>query len=163
MPVDPAEFRRIMGQFATGVTVVTTRHGDSLHGMTVNAFCSLSLQPILVVVCIDKRARSHDLIVASGAFAVSILAHDQQTLSDRFAGRHGPELDDDRFRGVAFRSEATGAPILEHTLAWLDCRLRHSTDGGDHTIFVGEVAEAGASDGEPLCFFRGQYARVAPL
>jgi len=145
-----------MGRFATGVTLITTRLRGELHGMTANAVTSLSLDPMLVLVCVDKTADTHDILSKAGVFAVNILNKDQADISNRFAkkefdGAHGL---DDLPHGFA----ATGAPIIEGALAYLDCRTITEHHGGDHTIFIGEVAAAGElSDSAPLVFYRGKY------
>jgi flavin reductase (DIM6/NTAB) family NADH-FMN oxidoreductase RutF len=152
------EFRRAMGRFPTGVTVVTTRLGDDLHGMTANAVTSLSLDPMLVLVCIDKAADTHDILAQAGVFAVNILNRTQADLSDRFAkkefdGAHG--LDE-----VPHGFAVTGSPIIEGAIAYLDCRTAMEHHGGDHTIFIGEVVEAKElSDDAPLVFYRGNYGQ----
>ncbi len=152
------DFRRAMSRFATGVTLITTRVGDELHGMTANAVTSLSLDPMLVLVCVDKTADTHDILAKAGVFAVNILNKEQAEVSNRFAkkefdGAHGL---DDLPHGFA----VTGAPIIEGALAYLDCRTVTEHHGGDHTIFIGEVAEARElSDEEPLVFYRGKYGR----
>ena len=154
---DPrVEFRRAMGRFATGVTVITTRLGDDLHGMTANAVTSLSLEPMMVLVCVDKAADTHDILSKAGVFAVNILNREQAELSDRFArkefdGAHGLEK-------VPHTFAVTGSPIIDGALAYLDCRTAMEHHGGDHTIFIGEVVEARElSEGEPLVFYRGKY------
>jgi len=153
------DFRRVMGQFATGVTVVTTRLGDELHGMTANAVAALSLEPLLVLVCVDKAADSHDILARSGTFAVNILSHEQAELSTRFADKDTEVAH--RLDEVPHRFAATGSPILEGCLAYLDCRVVAQYPGGDHTIFVGQVEDAGAvEDGAPLIFHRGRYLRL---
>jgi flavin reductase (DIM6/NTAB) family NADH-FMN oxidoreductase RutF len=150
------EFRRAMGRFTTGVTLITTRLGDEFHGMTANAVTSLSLDPMLVLVCVDKTADTHDILSKAGVFAVNILNKAQAEISNRFAkkefdGAHGL---DDLPHGFAL----TGAPIIEGALAYLDCRTITEHHGGDHTIFIGEVVEARElSEGEPLVFYRGKY------
>ncbi len=162
--VEPADlertFRRVMGRFASGVTVVTMAHNGELRGITVSAFCLVSFKPPLVLVCIDRLAQSHELIEASQAFAVSILSDRHEFLSERFASR--APLVDEAFTGVPYRVAVTGAPILDGCLGWLDCRLWASYGGGDHTIFVGEVVAAGlGEEREPLLYFRHQYRRLA--
>jgi flavin reductase (DIM6/NTAB) family NADH-FMN oxidoreductase RutF len=153
------DFRRAMGRFATGVTIVTTRLGEDLHGMTANAVTSLSLEPLLVLVCVDKTADTHDILSKAGVFAVNILNKDQSTISDRFAkkefdGAHGLE-------DLPHTFAVTGAPIIDGALAYLDCRTVTEHHGGDHTIFIGEVVEAKeVSDEEPLVFYRGKYGRL---
>ena len=156
MPVDNDEFRTTLSRFASGVTIVTTRDTDGHpYGMTVSAFCSLSLEPPLVLICIDKKAFSHQALEHSGAFAVNILAEDQELTSRRFAS---PESD--RFEGIAYRTGIADVPVLEHSLASLECRLTQTHDGGDHTIFVGAVEAVTFHDGTPLVYFKGGYARL---
>lgn len=159
MAIEDAEFRRVLGHFATGVAVVAARDGDgSPHGLTANALASVSLEPLLVLVCVEHTADTHDVIVAAESFAISILREDGEALARRFANYDSAV----KFRGVPHREAVTGAPILEEALAWVDCRLWASYDGGDHTIFVGEVVDAWAEDGPPLVYFRGGYGRVGP-
>jgi len=149
-----------MGQFATGVTIVTTRLGDHLHGRTANAFTSVSLEPLLVLVCLDKKGDTHDLVQKSGIYAVNILSEEQEELSRLFA-RKDPDSSH-RLDSVPHRYAATGAPIIEGCLAYLDCRVVDAVDAGDHTIFLGKVEEAAVNaDGRPLLFFRGRYCRLA--
>ena len=159
MTADPAEFRRVLGHFVTGVTVLTTRdRDDQPAGLTANAFASLSLEPPLVLVCIDRTSNTHELIVGAGFFAVNVLSDGQERISRRFA----EEEIDPRFEGVAWRNEVTRAPVLDDVLAWVDCRVHATFDGGDHTIFVGEVLAADAREGVPLLFYRGGYGRLSP-
>ncbi len=160
MPPAKDEFRRVMGQFATGVTVVTTRLGDELHGMTANAVTSVSLEPLLVLVCIDKAADTHDILSQAGVFALSILSLDQEALSNHFAKKETEGAH--RLNGLPLRFAATGCPILEGCLAYLDCRVVAQYPGGDHTVFVGEVLEAEElAEAGPLIFFQGRYAELA--
>lgn len=152
-------FKEAMSQFATGVTIVTTRDGEEIHGLTANAVSSVSLDPLLVLVCVEKTLYSHELMHQSGVFAVNILNVNQRTLAERFAGLI-PDVED-RFAGVSYISADTGSPILADTLAWLDCRVWASYDGGDHTIFVGEVIAADVPDEhEPLLYCRRNWARL---
>jgi flavin reductase (DIM6/NTAB) family NADH-FMN oxidoreductase RutF len=158
--VDTSEFRRVMGHFPTGVVVVTSRQPDGqLCGLTVNAFCSVSLQPALVLVCIDGEADSHDCIRETGVFAVSVLDERKgELLSRRFAG----DRVEDKFAGVAYREEVTGAPVLDASIAWLDCHVVQAIPAGDHTVFLGEVVAADAQEGQPLVYYRGGYGRFIP-
>jgi flavin reductase (DIM6/NTAB) family NADH-FMN oxidoreductase RutF len=159
--IDTSDFRRVVGHFATGVTVVTSVRPDARPcGLTASAVCSLSLEPTLVLVCVEKRAVSHRCIEESGVFAVNVLAGDGrgETLARRFAEAEV----DEKFTGVAFRAEHTGAPVLEGALAWLDCRVHERCSGGDHTVFIGEVLAADACEGAPLLYYRGGYGRFAP-
>src|SRR5437762_8678417 len=155
---DIPTFRRVVGRFATGVVVVTTRADEGLHGLTANAFCSVSLDPLLVLVCVDKLARGHERLEQAGAFAISVLSDGQEFLAERFAGR--APLVNARFDGVGYRQAATGAPILERSCAWLDCRLWATYDGGDHSIFVGRIVAAGDDPAAaPLLFHESRYKR----
>ena len=160
MPPDKDEFRRIMGRFATGVTIVTSRLGDDLHGMTANALTSVSLEPPLVLVCVDRSADSHDIIERSGIFAVNILARGQEALSISFAVKDRAAAH--RLVDVPHHTRSTGAPIIDGSLAYLDCRVVGRYPGGDHTIFMGEVVGAGSLDDEaPLIFYQGRYLGIA--
>lgn len=160
MSINTDLFRQLMSQFATGVTIVTTRAGEETHGLTANSFCSVSLAPPLVLVCVDKKAQSDALIKKSRNFAVNILAAAQETLSRRFATNNLSAAE--RFAGIEFRREITGAPILQASLAWMDCRLFAAYPGGDHTIFVGEVVALGRHKANaPLLYFRSRYRKLA--
>lgn len=158
--IDGSEFRRVLGHFATGVAIVTSRHADGRPcGLTVNAACSVSLEPTLVLVCIERSADSHGCIEAAGYYAINVLDERRgETLSRRFATWGAG----DKFRGVAYHEEATGAPVLEDALAWVDCRVVAAYPGGDHTIFLGEVLAADAREGTPLVYYRGGYGRFLP-
>ena len=153
--VEESRFREVMSRLVTGVTLVTGRLDGSVHGLTVNAVSSVSLAPPLVLVCLDRNGKSHDPIIASGAFAVSVLASDQVELALRFSRGTLRE----RFNGVEFRAGASGSPVLPDALAWLDCSIRAVHTAGDHSIMVGEVLGCGAGDGDPLVFFRSEYGR----
>ena len=157
MAIEPNELRRVMGHFATGVTVITTmRSSGELHGFTANAFTSVSLVPPLALVCVDKKAESYPCFAESKIFTVNVLAHDQETLSRKFAVSGG-----NKFEGVSYRIGANGAPILDGVLAYLECKVTAAIDGGDHTIYVGEVEQAEtAHEGKPLLFFRGGYREI---
>lgn len=146
-----------MGHFVTGVVVVATRvpGREEPCGLTASSVAAVSLEPPLVLVCVDKGAESHDCIVESGFFSINILAAGQEKVSRRFASWEQIE----KFSGLGYRTESTGAPILEESLAWLDCRVWASYPGGDHTIFVGEVLAADAVDEAPLLYYRGGYGR----
>ncbi len=149
-----------MGHFATGVAVVTGRRQDGTPcGLTVNAFCSVSHDPTLVLVCIEHAALSHACILEAGIFVVNVL--DQQK-GESLARRFSTWGVDDKFRGVAYREEWSGAPVLADALAWLDCRVSDTFSGGDHTIVVGEVIAADAREGTPLVYYRGGYGRFIP-
>jgi flavin reductase (DIM6/NTAB) family NADH-FMN oxidoreductase RutF len=159
MSIGAAEFRRVLGHYATGVTVVSSVDGDgTVWGLTANAVSSVSLDPPLVLICIDREADTHRAIEASDAFAISVLDEDGERLARRFAD--APV--ETKFEGIAYREEVTGAPVLDDALAWVDCRLWATYDGGDHSIFVGEVVAADAREGPPLLYFRGGYGRLSP-
>lgn len=140
MAVDVATFRDVLGQWPSGVTVVTTLAEGTWHGMTASSFSSVSAEPPLVSVCLLKKLYTHELFQTSGVFGVNILAKDQTEIGKRFAGMN-PEITD-RFEGLDVKTAETGVPLLGQAVAWLDCRVLHRYDGGDHTIFVGEVVAA---------------------
>lgn len=159
MPIPIDQFKHVMRQWASGVTIVTMRSGDWLHGLTVSGFLSVSPEPPLVLVSIGQELQSHAVMKKSGAFAVNFLGEDQRDLSDRFAGRLG---DVERFENVPHRTEATGAPILDECLAWLDCRVVASHAVGDHTLYIGEVVAAGVREhARPLLYWNADYRSVA--
>lgn len=156
MSLEPAEFRRALGHFATGVTVITTQHQNQLHGTTISSFCSLSLDPPLVLVCIDHQATLHDLVIASGTFGVNILAEHGENTSRHFA-RRVP----DKFSEISYRLGQLAVPLLEDALATLECRVVACHPGGDHSIFIGEVVTVNAqAHADPLLFFRSKYSRL---
>lgn len=160
MPIEAAEFRRILGHWSTGVAVVTARGPDGRRcGLTANAFCSLSLDPPLVLVCVERSAATHECIRAAGAFGISVLGADDERIARRFASDEDGEH---KFEGIAWHTELTGAPLLDEAVAWVDCTLAAEHAGGDHTIFVGAVAAGDAQDGEPLLYYRGGYRRAGP-
>ncbi len=152
MPVDEARFRQAMGHFASGVTVVTTQHDERLYGMTISSFSSLSLDPPLVLICVDTSIITHDAIRDAGQFVVNVLEQRQEHLSRRFASR---ELD--KFVGVAWRSGLLGLPVLEGVLTAIECRLHSVLPGGDHSIFIGEVINVEIGVGAPLLYYRRGY------
>jgi flavin reductase (DIM6/NTAB) family NADH-FMN oxidoreductase RutF len=156
-PVTPDRFRAALGRFASGVTVVTvkTTEGDT-HGMTANAFCSVSLHPPLVLVCVDHLAETYLHLRERGQFGVSVLKEEQEALSEFFAD---PERNPDAaYRlGIEYRAMKSGIPVLKDALANLDCAVVGAHSAGDHTIFVGEVKELTLGEGTPLLYFRGRY------
>jgi len=156
VPADADVFKRVMRRWASAVTIVTTRVEDEVRGLTVSGFAGISLEPPLVMVSIGHNQNSHSWVRDGGCFAVNFLRHDQAALSDRFAGRSGDVAE--RFDGVAYRQEASGAPILEDCLAWFDCRVAAAHVVGDHTIFVGEVlAGEVVSEAAPLLYYDWAY------
>ena len=159
MTLTPSEFRKAMGCFATGVTVITVDQDGEVHGMTANAFTSVSLDPELVLVCVDHRARTHAHLHARKRFGINVLRSDQQAISEYYARstethQHAEEA------GATFDCTAHGTPVLHGALAYLECRLHSTQQAGDHTIFVAEVEDVVVREGEPLLFFRGQYRQM---
>ncbi|HLG71127.1 MAG TPA: flavin reductase family protein [Chloroflexota bacterium] len=156
MPVDPMEFRRTLGCFATGVTVITaTDDQGKPRGLTANAFSSLSLEPTLILVCVDHRSDSFPVISQAESFAVNILGEEQREISQRFA-RKG----EDKFEGIGFHAGITGAPVIDGSLAVIECLRHEAYEAGDHTIFIGNVQHIEHGPGKPLLFFRGNYASL---
>lgn len=155
MAFDPMEQRRIMGHFATGVTVITTRKGDDFHAMTANAVASLSLDPPLILVAVDCKATMHEYLKSNDGFAVNILTEAQEEWSRRFAA-HGPK----DYADIPITTAVTGAPIFKEALAHVECRVVNVLPGGDHDIFIGEIVGGGSNDGAPLMFYRGKYGRL---
>lgn len=158
MAVSAETFKAAMSAWATGVTVVTSRAGDRVHGMTVSDFCGVSLEPPLVLVCADKSSNTLELIEKARLFAVNVLAADQGALSSRFASRREEHR---RFEGLEWTQGATGAPLLPGTLASFDCWLEAAHDAGDHVIYVGRVADVAVRDAAPLVYFGGRYGELA--
>lgn len=159
MTISKQEFRSALSLFASGVTVVTTKDNDGkLHGITVSAFCSVSLTPPLVLICIEKDTGSHHAFEQSRVFVINILRENQQHISNHFASPL-----ENKFNGISYRTGIEDLPVLENALANLECRLRHAYDGGDHTIFVGEIEKATVSDGNPLLYFHGNYREINDL
>lgn len=156
MSIDQATFRSVLGRFASGVTVITARDGDADHGMTASAFCSVSLDPPLTLVCIDRSARMHELLSDVSAYAINLLASNQEAISRRFA----EPPDDTRFEGIGFERGVTGAPLLHDALAHIECELVDRHPGGDHSIIVGRVVAASAGSARPLLYYRGGYAEL---
>ena len=155
MPIDDARFRLAMSHFASGVTVVTTSHDGKLFGMTVASFASLSLHPPLVLVCIEHAVKTHDAIAGSGKFGVSILNSKQTDVSNRFASRA-----EDKFAGTDVVHGELGVPLIAGAITRLECRVSEKLEGGDHTIFVGEVVDAQTEEGEPLVYYRSGYREI---
>lgn len=154
MSLDPEIFRRVLGSWATGVTIVTSRHREHVHGMTVSAFCSVSLDPMLVLVCADKASNTQALIERSKVFSVSLLAAGQEELSNRFASKKEEHR---RFEGLTCETGATGCPRIPGALGYLDCRVVQAVDAGDHIVYIGSVEAAEVADSGPLLYFRARY------
>ena len=157
MTFDPKKQRQILGHFATGVTVVTSDGEAGSHGMTANAFASLSLTPPLIMVAVDRRAAMLEFLTGNRCFAVNILRVDHEELSRRFA-TPGPK----DFSDLNVTTAETGSPILVDAIAYLDCRVYDILSGGDHEIFVGEILAGDYRGGEPLLYFAGKYRKLLP-
>jgi len=160
-PLSSSEFRKALGHFTTGVTVVTVeREPGKIHGMTANSFTSVSLDPMLILVCVDHRAKMLPLLEKEKHFGVSVLKAGQEAISEYFAKReHSSEVE--QRLGIHFRTTSGGAPVIDGTLLQMGCRVVSSHIAGDHSIFVGEVQEAEMHEGEPLLYFRGEYRKIA--
>ncbi len=156
--LDPPSYRAAVGHFATGVTVITTVGADGPSGLTANAVCSLSLEPLLMIVCLDNGSRTLAVVRETGRLAVNVLARDQEDLARRFATKEpGPG----KWTGVGFH-ERDGLPVLDGVVAWLTGTVRDLVPGGDHVIAVTEVQGADAAGGEPLVYFRSGYRSLGP-
>jgi flavin reductase (DIM6/NTAB) family NADH-FMN oxidoreductase RutF len=158
MALTPIEFRTALRSFAAGVTVVTTRDGHGRPaGLTASAFTSVSLDPPLVLVCVDHGATAHPAFRTHGWFAVNVLRREQEAVSRRFAESGG-----NKFDGVPCHEGKTGLPLLDGALATLECRVVEAHEAGDHTIFVGAVEAVSVAGGRPLVYFHGGYHSLAP-
>lgn len=156
MSLDPDAFRAVMGRFASGVTIVTaTDESGEDHGMTVSAFASVSLEPPLIVVCIDQTASMHDTLINISYFAINILASTQEAIARRFAATGAQ-----RFEGIGYRHGENGAPILNDVLAYIECRRISSTTTGDHTVIIAETVATAMRDARPLLYYRGGFAQL---
>jgi flavin reductase (DIM6/NTAB) family NADH-FMN oxidoreductase RutF len=162
MRVEASDFRQAMGCFATGVTVITVDQDGEVHGMTANAFTAVSLDPVLVLVCVDHRARTHSQLHARKRFGVNVLRRDQQAISEYYA-RSAETHQHPEESGARFDRTAQGTPVLQGALAYLECRLHSTQPAGDHTIFIAEVEKVVVRDGEPLLYFRSQYRDIEPI
>lgn len=160
MALNSSEFRKAMGCFATGVTIITLDLDGEVHGMTANAFASVSLDPPLVLVCVDHTTRTHSHLHTKKRFGVNVLCESQRAISEYYAR---PERTHDRAEaeaGARFDRTQHGTPMLHDALAYLECRLHSVQAAGDHTIFIAQVEEVVVHDGDPLLFFRGNYRKV---
>ncbi|MCD9187038.1 MAG: flavin reductase family protein [Pyrinomonadaceae bacterium] len=156
MAITKEEFRAALGRFASGVTVVTTKDDSGkLFGITVSAFCSVSLEPPLILACIEKRAGSHHAFQQSKAFVVNILREDQQAVSNHFASHL-----EDKFVNVEYDTGIGNLPVLRNCLANLECRLHDSYESGDHTIFIGQIEKATVSEENPLIYWHSKYREL---
>ena len=164
MPIEKHLFQRVMGSFASGVTIVTVMdEAGEPKGFTASAVSSLSLEPRMLLVCVSERSSTLDIIKQAGSFSVNILAADQQYVAQQFAAQYG-----DRFAGLRWRpGPEKGNPVIDGSLAYAECVLRDTCKGGDHVILMGEILTGDAHEAEPLLYFRGRYGRyeavVAPV
>jgi flavin reductase (DIM6/NTAB) family NADH-FMN oxidoreductase RutF len=154
MPIDQNAFKEALRGWASGVTVVTSRAGDKMHGMTVSAFSSVSADPPLVLVCANRASTTHAVIEEGGVFAVNILAEHQQDVSNLFASS---KYEDSRLDRVSWTAGETGAPLIDGALASLECRVSSAHREGSHTIYIGQVESVHTSDAEPLLYYDGGY------
>lgn len=160
---DAKTFRRALSRFATGVTVVTVIHGaGDPHGMTANAFASVSLDPLLVLVCIGRSARTHALVHEHKRFCINVLARQQEAWARHFALPEQEPAAAEQL-GIRFAFTRKGTPMLPDTLAQLDCRLVNAIEAGDHTVFLGQVEQIEVGDGEPLVFYHGRYSALPEI
>jgi flavin reductase (DIM6/NTAB) family NADH-FMN oxidoreductase RutF len=156
MAIETQELRRVMGHFATGVTVITTKDNDGApQGLTANAFMSLSLDPPLVLISVDKGATCYGCFGLQNGFTVNFLSEDQEEISRRFATKGA-----DKFAGLKWRAGSNGVAIIDGVIGFVECQITESHDGGDHTIVVGEIVNVHATGDRPLLFFKGKYQRL---
>ena len=160
MSLSQAEFRKAMGCFATGVTIITLDLEGEVHGMTANAFASVSLDPPLLLVCVDHSARTHAHLHAKKRFGINILAEHQRVISEYYSRPVHVHEHAEEEAGARFDRTARGTPILHGALAYLECRLQSAQEAGDHTIFIAEAEDVVVRQGEPLLFFRGKYGKI---
>ena len=154
--IDPAEFRQLLGRFATGVTILTTKTTDRQPlGMTANSLASVSLHPPLISVCVDHEAEMHDVILKAPEFVVNVLASPQEALARRFSDKH-----EDRFEGIGYHLSPEGLILLDGALAHIVCERQATYPAGDHTIVLGRVIGGATNEGHPLLFYRGGYAAL---
>jgi flavin reductase (DIM6/NTAB) family NADH-FMN oxidoreductase RutF len=160
MTIDAEQLRAAMRTWTTGVTVVTATYNGVTHGMTVNSFTSISLEPALIAVSLGRASRTRELVARAGAFGLTILSTEQQAISDLFAGRtNNPG---DRFANIKTKTLITGAPLIEGGLAWMDCRVVHTYDGGMNMLFIGEVVSVRSEGkGAPLIYHDRNYWKLS--
>jgi flavin reductase (DIM6/NTAB) family NADH-FMN oxidoreductase RutF len=159
MPIDVSEFKRALGKWPSGVTVVTASEGTRLHGMTASSFASVSLDPRLISVCLDLATNTLELVRASQCFAINVLAKSQATISTHFASK---ATESDRFRGIEYQVGANGCPLIVGAVAQLECRVFAAHAAGDHVLLIGEVERVSVTDGDPLLYFDRRYGEFSP-
>ncbi|MFN0317922.1 MAG: flavin reductase family protein [Burkholderiales bacterium] len=155
--VSPATLRQVAGTFITGVTVVTTLVDSQPYGCAANAVSSLSLNPPTMLVCLARTSNTHSHLIRSGRFAINILGDSAES---REICRIFASKSEDKFSNIDYRHGRAGVPILKQAIGWMECQLSDAYDSGDHTIFIGKVVVAEATDGKPLAYFRGQFATI---
>lgn len=156
---DQEQLRKVMRQWTTGVTIVSTQYQGIRHGMTVSSFTSVSLRPQVVTISLTKSSRTHDLLISAGSFGITILSNDQQNISELFAGQTTES--EDRFKGLEILTLETGAPFIKAGLAFLDCKVIAVHDFGTNSLFIGEVSATRAGEsGRPLIYFDQQYHQL---
>jgi len=162
MNLTQEDFRRAMGMFATGVTVVTVESNGRVEGMTANAFTSVSLDPLLVLVCVDRKARTHAHLHERKRFGINVLSEGQRSISEHYAQPGRDPARAEQEAGAKFERTQHGTPVLQGALAYLECRLQDAQDAGDHTIFIAEVEEVMVRGGRPLLYFESGYRALGP-
>lgn len=160
MTLSSAEFRQAMAHFATGVTIITVDVDGEVHGMTANAVASVSLDPMLALVCVDHSASTHAHLHARKRFGINVLAEGQRSISEYYANPERSHNHAEKQTGARFDRTAHGTPVLHGALAYLECRLNEEHVAGDHTIFIAEVEDVRQCAGEPLLFFHGTYRKI---
>ena len=160
MTLNSTEFRKAMGAFATGVTIITVDLDDEVHGMTANAFTAVSLDPMLVLVCVDHSTRTHAHLHAKKRFGINVLCEDQMASSEYYARPERSHEHAEAEAGARFDRTRHGTPMLDGALAFLECRLESVQEAGDHSIFIAEVEDVVVREGDPLLFFRSVYRKI---
>lgn len=160
MSLNPSEFRKAMGCFGTGVTIITVDLDGEAHGMTANAFASVSLDPMLVLVCVDHATRTHAHLHSKKRFGINVLCENQRAISEYYARPERSHESAETEAGARFDRTQHGTPVLHGALAYLECRLHSAEPAGDHTVFVAEVEDVVVRQGDPLLFFRGKYRKI---
>lgn len=154
--MDSMTFRRLLSRFASGIAIITARDDDRDVGMTVSAFCSVSLSPPLVLVCVDRAASMHSLLLSHPKLGISIMASEHEAHCRRFADKKETR----RFEGVPFSRGESAVMLLDDAMAHLECQLVSHCEAGDHTIFIAQVENGAMRDGQPLLYFGGRYAQL---
>lgn len=162
MSTNQQAFRGAMRLFATGVTVITVDDRGEVHGMTANAFTSVSLDPMLVLVCVDRKAKTHAHLHTRQRFGINILSEQQRLLSEHYADEEREGKSAEQLTGAKFDRTQHGTPVLQAALAYLECRLMSEQDAGDHTIFIAEVEDVVIGGGKPLLYFQSGYWSIGP-